>query len=291
MQKITSEQNFFTAGEMASLFGISKQTLLYYDKIQLLSPDYISDNGYRHYSIAQYLTLEIIVNMRSLNISIADIKHYLEHRSKQRFIERLAKKTAECNKIIKENERICRSLQRITNVLTEHSNLPLNQITVCRRAERQLRLTELNDADDGKQRIAKFARHSQMAAHSRGFTEQQAGWIVDSEAFFTSDNFNKTKAYFSFSENVPGHQKSLKTPLPTGIYLEIYFSGTFYKQAAQLKDKISRFLEVNDFTVCSDAYILPIENHWLCENTDDYINLLFIQVRNSRIEDTAAQNK
>ena len=66
-------RNCFTAGELANLFGISKQTLLYYDKIHLLSPDFISENGYRHYAIEQYLYLEIIVNMRSLDFSIADI--------------------------------------------------------------------------------------------------------------------------------------------------------------------------------------------------------------------------
>ena len=41
MDKNINECNCFTAGELASLFGISKQTLLYYDKIHLLSPDFI----------------------------------------------------------------------------------------------------------------------------------------------------------------------------------------------------------------------------------------------------------
>lgn len=282
MLKNNINQNFFTAGEMASLFGISKQTLLYYDKIHLLSPDYIGENGYRHYSITQYLNLEIIVNMRSLNISIADIKYYLENRSKQCFMEQLAKKEAECSKIIKENERICRSLQRITGNLAAHSSLPLNQITVCWREERLLRLTELSDADDSKQRIVKFARHTQMVTHNRGFVEKQAGWIVDSENFFQLRNINHSKAYFSFSDNPPGHTKAHRTSLPVGLYLEIYFSGPFYNQAKQLKDKVCRFLQVNELEACSDIYVLPIENHWLCENTEEYINLLFMQVRNKQ---------
>ena len=156
----SEERNYFTAGEMANLFGISKQSLLYYDKIHLLSPDFISENGYRHYSVEQFLALEIIVNMRSLNISLSDIRHYLEHRSKQNFMDILAKKEAECQKIIKENERICHSLQRINNNLSEHSSLPLEQITVCWREQRMLRMTELYKNDDGKSRIAKFATPS-----------------------------------------------------------------------------------------------------------------------------------
>ena len=140
-------RNCFTAGELANLFGISKQTLLYYDKIHLLSPDFISENGYRHYSIEQYLYLEIIVNMRSLDFSIADIKHYLEHRNKASFMEQLTKKAAECQKIIRENERICRSLQRITTNIQSHQSLPLEQITVCWREQRLLRMTDLTATD------------------------------------------------------------------------------------------------------------------------------------------------
>ena len=280
----SEERNYFTAGELANLFGISKQALLYYDKIHLLSPDFISENGYRHYSVEQFLALEIIVNMRSLNISLSDIKHYLEHRSKQNFIDILAKKEAECQKVIKENERICRSLQRINNNLAAHCNLPLEQIMVCWREQRMLRMTELDKNDDGKDRIAKFARHSQLIAHNRGFVEKHAGWIVEQQNFFQLKNINASKGFFSFSNPTTSHAKITKTPLPTGLYLEIYFQGPFYKQANNLQKQISNFLEINNFSCCSDIYILPIENHWFTNSSVNYINLLFIQVKSTVTE-------
>ena len=68
------KRKYFTAGELAAIFNISKQSLLYYDKVNLLSPDFVSENGYRNYSIQQFLDLEIIVNLRALDISIANIK-------------------------------------------------------------------------------------------------------------------------------------------------------------------------------------------------------------------------
>ena len=106
--------NFFTAGELANLFNISKQTLLYYDKIKLLSPAYVDEKGYRHYSIQQYLDLEIIVNLRSFNISIVVIKDYLKQRSKDDFLKLVAIKKKECEEIIKENEAIIKSLEVIS---------------------------------------------------------------------------------------------------------------------------------------------------------------------------------
>lgn len=39
----SKEANYFTAGELAAIFSISKQTLLYYDKIGLLSPEFVSE--------------------------------------------------------------------------------------------------------------------------------------------------------------------------------------------------------------------------------------------------------
>ena len=41
---------YYTAGELADLFELPKQTLLYYDKMGILSPEFISENNYRHYS-------------------------------------------------------------------------------------------------------------------------------------------------------------------------------------------------------------------------------------------------
>ena len=44
----------FTAGEIAKLSGLSKQTILFYDKKGILKPDYVDpDNGYRYYSADQ----------------------------------------------------------------------------------------------------------------------------------------------------------------------------------------------------------------------------------------------
>lgn len=282
MNKISLE-NCFTAGELASLFGISKQTLLYYDRIKLLCPDFISDNGYRHYSINQYLDLEIIVNLRSLNIPISDIKEYLEHRNKSEFIKQLEKKRAECQSIIKENERIMASIDFIEGNLAQHKNLPLGQITVSWREERLLRLTNVLSTDNGKKRISKFAHHSQIVFHNRGFINKQAGWIINQKDFFEDGNYNCSQAFFSFSEHQKGHYNTPRTPLPMGLYLELYFKGTYSTQAAQLKENIYAFMQRNDFAPCSNIYVLPIENHWLNEDINNYINLIFLQVQSTKI--------
>lgn len=96
---------YYTAGELADLFELPKQTLLYYDKMGVLFPEFISENNYRHYSLKQYLILEVILNMRKLGIPISKIKEYLEERSIDSLQALLQAKDRECEEIIAHNEK------------------------------------------------------------------------------------------------------------------------------------------------------------------------------------------
>ena len=47
------EQSYYRIGEVSRATGLSKDTLHFYDKIGLLSPDHVDpQNGYRYYSLA-----------------------------------------------------------------------------------------------------------------------------------------------------------------------------------------------------------------------------------------------
>ena len=105
-----NEKLYYTAGELADLFELPKQTLLYYDKTGVLSPEFISENNYRHYSLKQYLILEIILNMRKLGIPICKIKEYLAERSIDHLQALLQAKDRECEEIIAHNEKIRKNI-------------------------------------------------------------------------------------------------------------------------------------------------------------------------------------
>ena len=143
------KRKYFTAGELAAIFNISKQSLLYYDKVNLLSPDFVSENGYRNYSIQQFLDLEIIVNLRALDISIANIKKYLADRSKEHFLQLLQEKTAECQAIIHNNQEICDTIERIKEDMHVKELNPCRHLTLSWQTDRLLRLTPLAESDDG----------------------------------------------------------------------------------------------------------------------------------------------
>lgn len=273
-----NKRNYFTAGELAGIFNISKQSLLYYDKVQLLSPDFISENGYRHYSVQQFLDLEIIVNLRALDISIANIKEYLAQRSKQNFAEVLAQKKAECEEIIRKNQEICKIIDNFTNEITADAKYSCRDITLTWHKEHLLRVTPLTSADDAKKRIAKFAQHTLKQAHNKAVLPNHTGWLMTQENFFEKQDFFRSDAFFSCVKSAPIHKKVVKKLLPAGLYLEIIFQGTFYHNGAELRQRIQKFLQANQLRPLGDVYVLPYENHWFTEDCNQYISKIFLHV-------------
>jgi DNA-binding transcriptional MerR regulator len=66
-------------GEMAALNHVSVQTLRYYDKIDLLKPVYVDqETNYRYYNIKQSAILDMIQHMKSLGMSLQQIKMQFE---------------------------------------------------------------------------------------------------------------------------------------------------------------------------------------------------------------------
>lgn len=64
----------YTISKLAREFGLSRSTLLYYDRIGLLSPPERSRSGYRLYSPAERGRLEVICSLRQAGLTIEDIR-------------------------------------------------------------------------------------------------------------------------------------------------------------------------------------------------------------------------
>ncbi|HFI0419360.1 TPA: MerR family transcriptional regulator [Streptococcus suis] len=63
-----------TVKEMSQLSGISVRTLHYYDEINLLTPSFIAENGYRYYDNEAFEKLQEILLFRELEFPLKEIK-------------------------------------------------------------------------------------------------------------------------------------------------------------------------------------------------------------------------
>ncbi len=79
--------------EVAKIFDISRQTLIYYDKIDLFKPKYIDEeNSYRYYVEEQFFQLRFILVLKRAGFSLTEIKDYTKTRSPEESLEYLEEK-------------------------------------------------------------------------------------------------------------------------------------------------------------------------------------------------------
>ena len=73
-----------TIRQLAADFGLSRSTLLYYDRIGLLRPDYRTSSGQRLYSAADRARLEAVCRYRTAGLSLARIARVLDEERRPR---------------------------------------------------------------------------------------------------------------------------------------------------------------------------------------------------------------
>ena len=141
---------------------------MYYDKMGILKPEFVADNGYRYYAMPQYLTLEIILFLRKLDISIPDIKYFLLNRSKEEIVTILKDKEKECQKVIAGTQALLHSVQAYKENLECAQELPLGQVLLQNYPDSRMFLTPIPaDHRGGFNAISIRAKHVHEAfAHS-----------------------------------------------------------------------------------------------------------------------------
>ena len=76
MEQWTNDGNYAYCISLSEKLGLSRTTILYYEKQGLLKPSLIAENGYRWYGESE--RLKSIISYRSYGLSISDIRLLLE---------------------------------------------------------------------------------------------------------------------------------------------------------------------------------------------------------------------
>ena len=64
--------------EISKITKVSVRTLQYYDKIGLLKPAIVKENGYRYYNEDSLKKLQLILLYKEIDIPLKTIKHLLD---------------------------------------------------------------------------------------------------------------------------------------------------------------------------------------------------------------------
>lgn len=95
------------------MFQVSVGTLRHYEQAGLLSPEYVDPaSGYRYYSVRQFEVLNTIRYFRVLDLSLLEIREFLENRDVDMMEEKLQKQKRLIQEKQRELARVARKIDR-----------------------------------------------------------------------------------------------------------------------------------------------------------------------------------
>ena len=271
---------YFTIGEFAELFKISKQTLFYYERHGIFVPERTASNGYRYYSLSQYFTFEIIISLRKLNIPLKTIKEYVSHRSINSLSSLFEDKIIDYDIQIGILQRNKQSLETRLAQLKKLPTVVLDQpfLKVC--GTEYMIVTPLPDNRSSmKNHIQAVAAHRLPFTTDEMINEYLAGYILSQEKLLAGDYKSPTAIYtrVSHPDEYPGSVQ--RAP---GTYAVIRLKDAYHATQAIGLKKLLDFIQKNGLTIASGAYIQKLRNYWSTSKHQDYITQIEILVAKSK---------
>lgn len=124
-------KNLFSIGEVSKLFHISVSSLRHYERIGLLTPEYISpESGYRYYGAAQFEVLNTIRYLRALDMPLPEIEDFLKNKDIGRIEEKLRQQKLTVLAKQRELKRIEQKIDHRLNWLLDAQSTPLDVISL-----------------------------------------------------------------------------------------------------------------------------------------------------------------
>ena len=269
-------KQYFTVGEMASLFDLNPKTLRFYDEIDLFKPEIINpENNYRYYSMDQIDQLETIEYLKDLGLSLKVIKYHLEEVNIDNVINSLVYQREITCKKIKELQsikyKIDKKIKQIEDAINTENINEVVELDLEARKIVRLKGKNISYEDIGiyVRKLVKESREKVSLSYGN------VGLFIDKDNF-ENGRYNQYDGVFAIIDKTKYDRRLLKK-LPKGKYLRIRFNG-YHKDAPAYYDKIKKYIEDNDYIILDDPFEIQIVDPTLIQKEDDMITEIQVLV-------------
>lgn len=270
-------KNLFSIGELSKLQNISKQTLIYYDKIGLFPPAYTNpQTGYRYYSAAQLDYLDTICIMKKIGFSLEEIKQHMNNYTIDYSIVALRKQLNTIDKEINELQMIksrvehrCTQLENAISIRDYGS-----QVTIEFVKSQTLYLQQVKNPSPLEISIAT------KECFGRAFKEHlpvffQSGAIVPYQNILQN---RYTEASYVFLPIETGSHNKDILELPEGKCICTYHIGDYNSIGYSYK-RLLAYCSQHQLTIISDAYEFAINDYLSTKDENEYITKILFYIQ------------
>lgn len=136
------EDKLYLIGKFASMNKVSTRMLRHYDKINLLNPISIKENGYRYYSEQQIAIISKIKLLRDCDFSLDEIAQIFKNDSDTFFMEQVKCKIIDLNKQVRLYQKALKLLEGFSKESCQNYFVNQYGISLVERAENTLLISK-----------------------------------------------------------------------------------------------------------------------------------------------------
>ncbi|MGL4344336.1 MAG: MerR family transcriptional regulator [Cellulosilyticaceae bacterium] len=243
-------KQYYKIGEISKIYGIGKDSLMYYEEIGILSP-MRDQNGYRLYHISDIWRLNLIKELRTLDFPMKKIKAYLDERTvettKAVFHEELVLIEDKIQELNRHKKNICERLEMIQAVLVRDQFETIQRVSLPKRKALILNANITRD-EDVDFLIQKLQKEYEDRFYILGNHNIGAVFNLDKLAQNIYTEFQSVFCLLEEEETV------FNFTLPEGDYVSSSYRGK-YKKNREIIPRMFGYIQENNMQMIGN----PIE--------------------------------
>ncbi|WP_373600507.1 MerR family transcriptional regulator [Paraclostridium bifermentans] len=265
----------FTVGELAKLHKMSKQTLIYYDNIDLFKPNIVDENnGYRYYTSDQLEILDSILILREIGIPIKDIKDFLVKRNDKSALNLLKEQKIKLDNQVKN---IKRTIKRLENKIETIESLNSYKIDVYfeKMDSQYLFIQKVDSPFDLLQTDIAFKKLLTNVHEKKAPYYYQLGTIISLENLKSKKYTTADSVFFPLYSRFKNDEVIEKT---SGLYAITLHKGD-YDSVGKTYEYLINSIKDNNYKIIGPSFEYCILDSLTSYNTKDYITKIVIPIK------------
>lgn len=264
----------FTIGEVAKFHNLSKQTLIFYDKIGLFKPKIVDiSNNYRYYTAEQLEVLDSILILKEIGVPLKKIKEFLGYRSLNSTLNlmveqkrELEKQKEHLNLIIKRIEKKIETIEHISEFEEMvYFKYLKEEFLAVQEVESPYDLIKTNIA------IKKLLKKATLNCYVYNY---QIGVMISAENLNRGNYTTADYAFVPLNNKISDKNIIIK---PEGLYAIIYHQGRYENIGTSYK-KLLNEISRRGYIIKSHSYEYCVLDSLTSKNPNNYITKISIRI-------------
>lgn len=268
-------EDLIKISEFSRLSGISRKTLIHYDKIDLLKPTKVDpSSGYRYYSYRLLDVASVILVLRMIDLSLNEIKDYLSNTNPKNLISTLKLQELKMDSAIKKLLQTKEQLQIKIKQTELGLNTELGKIRKARLYKENLFIGNSIPSDRlnnfSWEFITEFYDLCEKAGIPFGFPE---GALISKERLL-----NRQFAHNNYYVKLPFSNFPIYHEKEEGNFL-ILSEKASYGNTEPIYEKMLAYIANNRLEIVGNAYEEMLLDEISTKNSDDYVVQVSIEIQ------------